>query len=64
MQIQGRIIKHIATKTYEIAMYELPNGTFLVGYQVLGAVVMGQPVTDFNMAAFLFEQKQRDLEGH
>lgn len=60
----GKIIKHIIEKTYEIALYELYNGKYIVGVDIMGNVYLSDPITDFGNANFIFEQKQQALEGH
>lgn len=60
----GKVLKHIVAKTYEIALYEFNNGKYAIGIEVLGEVLISQPITDLGIANYIFEQKQQALEGH
>lgn len=61
---RGKIIKHIIEKNYEIAIYELLNGKYVIGVDIMGTVYLGDPITDLGFANFIFDQKKQALEGH
>lgn len=60
----GKIVKHIIEKTFEIALYELANGNYVVGVDVVGTVMLSSPIADLAFANFIFELRQQALEGH
>ena len=60
----GKVIKHIIEKNYEIALYELHNGKYVIGIDIMGDILVGEPIADLGIANFLFDQKKQALEGH
>jgi hypothetical protein len=60
----GKIIKHVIEKNYEIALYELTNGKYVIGIDIMGDAFIGEPMTDLGLANFVFDQKKQALEGH
>lgn len=62
----AKVIKSIATNKFEVALCELPNGQYVVAYETTlsEGPVMGEPVSDYNTANFLYDIKLKELEGH
>lgn len=63
---KAKQIKSFAGPKFEIGMYELPNGEYIVAYIT---VVSERPnvsenIKDYKTAAFMFDLKLRELEGH
>lgn len=58
------VIKSINRPNFEIAMIETELGDYLVIYEILDQVHSSELLPDYKTAAFLFDLKLQELEGH
>lgn len=63
---KAKVIKSITAPKFEIALYELGNGEYIVAYitVILEKPQVSENIRDYKTAAFMFDLKLRELEGH
>lgn len=63
---KAKLIKSIQGTTFEVAMYELASGAYVVAYitSVIERPQVSENIQDYKTAAFMFDLKLRELEGH
>lgn len=59
-----KIIKSIESRTFEISLVQLEHGGFCIIYAKDDKTHMSEAVQDYKMAAFMFDLKLQELEGH
>jgi hypothetical protein len=61
-----KTIKSISTKTYDLALVELPDGQYCIvhGRPYGGEFTYREPIKAYNVAAILFDMKLEELEGY
>lgn len=59
-----KVIKSIETRSFEISLVQLEHGGFCVMYAKDDKTHMSEAVNDYKMAAFMFDLKLQELEGH
>lgn len=62
--MEATTVKFIGTTKFEIGLFQLANGSYVVSYEVAGKQHKGEPIVDFNTASFMFDTKLQELEGH
>lgn len=64
MEKNVKILKSVATKTFEVALVEANSGYYYILYEVQDKVTQSESIKDFAIASFLYDAKLRELEGH
>lgn len=60
-----KTIKSISSRNFDISLVQAASGGFRVLYAKGGGeVTMSEPVFDYKMAAYMFDVKLQELEGH
>lgn len=58
------VIKAYANKNFELALVETKSGQYYIVYEMNDSVVQSEPINDYKTAAFLFDSKLSELQGH
>lgn len=63
--MNSKTIKLISTKKYELGLFELPNGQYVVMYELNdGKVTISENIQQYSAASYLFDIKLEELEKH
>lgn len=62
----AKIIKSVQTTKFEVGLFELPSGQYVVAYTTMltEEPIFGEPVSDYGTADFMYGLKLKELEGH
>lgn len=59
------LIKEISTPKYQIILSQTEDGYYYVSYHnILEFDAISEPIKDYKTAAYLFDLKLQELEGH
>lgn len=59
-----KTVKSITRPHFEIRLIETDSGAYRVCYSHNDKTIMGEPVSDYSLAARMFDLKLIELEGH